>query len=299
MRHVDLQDPVGVHGARFCATYVEVEPGVELRILEWCPANDSLKPPVVFVPGWVSVVAGWAEVLEVLARDRRVVYIESREKRSAVTGSRLTSGSFAIPRLARDLEVACDRIGVDVPDSVFFGSSMGSNAILEALKGDRLCPRAAFLIGPNGEFHIPWWGVILIHLPAMSYHVLKHFVMWYLRKFRVNSNEDPDQMLRYERTLNAANPLRLKLSAQAVRGYSAWPRLETVSVPVGIAFADSDTLHGEGEAVRIADRLPRGEAIRCSTNTAMHRGEVVGVLDLFLVRIGVDGEDGAAPQEEA
>jgi hypothetical protein len=89
-------------------------------------------------------------------------------------------------------------------------------------------------------------------------------------------------MRRYERTLNAANPVRLKLSARAVRGYSIWPRLETVMIPVGIAYADTDTLHGEGEAMRIAKRLPRGQAIRCSTNTAMHRGEVVEVLDRFL-----------------
>ena len=54
-------------------------------------------------------------------------------------------------------------------------------------------------------------------------------------------------MARYRRTLRAAHPLRLKLSARAVLGYSLFPGLETVKAPVAIAYAESDTLHGGAE----------------------------------------------------
>ncbi len=84
------------------------------------------------------------------------------------------------------------------------------------------------------------------------------FVLWYLKHFRVNVREDPQQMVRYRRTLRAAHPQRLKLSAQAVLGYSLFPGLETVKAPVAIAYAASDTLHAGDDVRRIVELLPHG-----------------------------------------
>jgi hypothetical protein len=159
---------------------------------------------------------------------------------------------------------------------------MGSNAILEGLKGGRLAAKAAFLIGPNAEFHFPWWGRPLVHLPPWVYSAAKPFVLWYLRNFRVNSREDPEQMARYVRTIRAADPERIMLSARAVINYDAMPGLETVTVPVAVAFAASDTLHGENEVQRIVDAMPRGRAVSCPSNTYMHTAAVIADLDRFI-----------------
>jgi hypothetical protein len=161
---------------------------------------------------------------------------------------------------------------------------MGSNAILEALKGDRLGARAAFLIGPNVEFHFPWWGRPLVHLPPWVYAAAKPYVLWYLRTFRVNAREDPEQMARYVRTIRAADPERIMLSARAVINYDAMPGLETISAPVAIAFAASDTLHGESEVQQIVGAMPLGVAVSCPSNTYMHTAAVIEDLDLFLER---------------
>jgi pimeloyl-ACP methyl ester carboxylesterase len=142
--------------------------------------------------------------------------------------------------------------------------------------------RAAFLIGPNAIFRFPWWSPPILRLPSASYAVAKRFAIWYLRNFRVDAVREPDQMRRYERTLNAAEPLRLKLSARAVRGYSVWPGLESVAVPVAIAYAASDRLHGEAEARSIAASLPRGIAVECPSNTYMHCADVARELDEFI-----------------
>ena len=123
---------------------------------------------------------------------------------------------------------------------------MGSNAILEALKGDRFRAKAAFLVGPNIEFFFPAWGRVAARVvPAWLIERLKGFMIWYLRSFRVNEQSDPEQMARYVRTVRAADALRLKLSAQAVLDYTLLPGLETISTPVAVAYADSDTLHGK------------------------------------------------------
>ncbi len=278
-------DPIG-SGVAYTEQEFPVQQGVKVRVMEWRPKVDSGVPPIVFVAGWVSVIEGWRPLLEVLVPGRRLVYIETREKRSAEIAPRqLKVPNFTVARLAEDLCRISEGLGLDDCGAVWFGSSMGSNAIIEAFKGNRLPARGAFLVGPNAGFRVPWWSRPLLHLPAVAYHPAKRFVLWYIRRFRVNVEEDPEQMRRYVRTLNAADPVRLKLSARAVIDYSVWPGLESVGVPVAIAFAASDTLHGEDEARAIVDKLPLGRAVECPSNTYMHRADVAKELDEFIASL--------------
>lgn len=133
---------------------VEVEKGVRLTVYEWQPGTGA--KPLVFVAGWVSVIEGWRPLLEVLVRERPVYYMETREKRSAVfAGDDLRPTDFGIIRLGEDIIEVCRQLGIDPQRRVFFASSMGSNAVLEALKNERLEARGAFLVGPNAEFRFP------------------------------------------------------------------------------------------------------------------------------------------------
>jgi pimeloyl-ACP methyl ester carboxylesterase len=273
-------DPIS-SGVRFLHHRIEVEDGVTLTVFDWDPGTGA--EPLVFVAGWVSVIEGWRPLLEVLVREQPVVYIETREKRSAVIRrDRLRTESFAIPRLGRDVIEVCNQLEVDPARRVFFASSMGSNAVLEALKHDRLAGRGAFLIGPNAEFRFPAWGRALTYMPASIYHLARPFMVWYLERFRVNVRDDPEQMARYRRTLKAAHPVRLKLSARAVLGYSLLPDLDTVRTPVAIAYSSADTLHGAGATRRLVDALPHGEAVECPTNTYMHTAAVADDLTRFI-----------------
>lgn len=277
-------DPIAADGAGFSEDRVDVGEGVRLRCYRWQPQPENGASPVFFVAGWISLVTGWKALLQELVRTRPVVYLETREKRSAEIPPRLMhSSSFTIPRLADDVVRAAERLGLDNDRTVLFGSSMGSNAILEALKDSRYSARAAFLVGPNAEFYFPAWGKVAVRVvPAWLIERLKGFVIWYLRRFRVDSESDPEQMARYERTIGAADALRLKLSAQAVQGYSALPGLASITTPVAVAYADSDRLHDERDVRRMVDAMPRGTAIRCPSNTYMHDADVAHDLETFL-----------------
>jgi pimeloyl-ACP methyl ester carboxylesterase len=268
---------------------IEVEDGVRLAVRSWRPLHPTSEAPVFFVAGWVSLLSGWQPLLDVLVRSRPVHYLETREKQSAIIPGRLLRpASFTIPRLADDIIAVAEALGLNDGSAVLFGSSMGSNALLEALKGARLRARAAFLVGPNAGFRFPWWGRIAVRVvPAWLVERLKGFVIWYLRRFRVDSSSDPQQMARYVRTVRAADALRLKLSSVAVLGYSALPRLDTITVPVAIAYAPSDSLHDESEVRLIVDAMPRGTALECPSNTYMHTAAVAADLDRYLA--GLDG----------
>lgn len=283
------RDPLGGGHAQYDVGWREVGGGVELKVRRWRPAGPAAaRTPLLFVAGWVSVVEGWLPVLEQMTVRRPVVYVETREKPSARFAAPPRAEDFSIPRLAEDLRAVAAAEGLDDGRAVLFGSSMGSNAILEALKGGRLPARAAFVVGPNATFRVPWWGYGVIALPPAGYSLLLPALLWYLRRFRVNSHGDPEQMARYERTLRAADPRRLKYSARAVANVDTCPGLETVATPVAVAFAPSDTLHGADEVRELVGRIPSAEAIEFSTNTAMHSPAVVDRLEAWLKRQGVD-----------
>jgi len=277
-------NPISVPDVRFNERRLTVEEGVRLRLYEWRPENDGGADPILFVAGWISLVTGWVPLLEKLVRTRAVYYLETREKESAkISPDLMRPSSFSVSRLAEDLVEVSNQLDLDRDRMVLFGSSMGSNAILEALKGDRLKVKGAFVVGPNAEFHFPWWGRPLVHLPPWVYSAAKPFVLWYLRTFRVNVREDPEQMARYVRTVRAADPKRIMLSARAVIDYDAMPGLDTISSPVAVAYAANDTLHSPEEVQRIVDAIPQGVAVMCPSNTYMHTAEVATDLDRFLL----------------
>ena len=208
-------DPISVPGADYGEEYIEVDDRVHLRVLHWTPRPATAADPVVFVAGFVSSVHGWAEFLRAVTPPRPVWYIETREKGSARIERRVTAADFTIPRLAEDIIVASERLPIDRGRAILMGSSFGATAVLEALKHGRLVARAAFLLSPNTEYRAsrPLWSIT--YLPAAFYHPVKHFVIWYLRTFRVDAKREPEQMLRYEETLRTANPLRVKFAARA------------------------------------------------------------------------------------
>jgi hypothetical protein len=110
--------------------------------------------------------------------------------------------------------------------------------------------------------------------------------MWYLRNFRIDAQAEPEQILRYDRTLRSAHPLRLKLSARAILGYEVWQGLDTITSPVAIAYAASDTLHGENEVLGIVAAISHGTAVECPTNAYMHDAQIVDDIEKFIGALG-------------
>ncbi len=276
-------DPLKGTGGSFREHRVEVEDGVNLRAFEWSGQGRS-EAPLLLVAGWITIVDSWAPVLARLAQSRRVIYLESRDKPSArIRPDAMCRAGFRVERLGRDIAAVAAAVGLELEKTVLVGSSLGANAILEALKqGARI--RAAFLIGPNAEFSFPLWSRPLMRLPAAAYGSLVPFVLWYLRRYRLDVRTEPEQYERYRRTLEGADFARLKLSALALVGYRVIEGFENILDPVAVAFASSDRMHGEANARRLADALPHGLALPCPTNVFMHQPEVVGEIDRYVRR---------------
>ncbi len=279
------QDPIGLEGARYSERWLEVEPGVELLLRSWEPDAPELDWPVVFVPGWISLPHGWAHMLQGLARRQTVFYVETREKATARYGRPFTPADQTIERNALDLIEVSKQLPGDPSARVWMAASLGATILIPALASGELPARAAFCISPQAHFHYPWWVGPITYTPDWLYPPARDFILWYLRSFKVDTEREPEQMARYERTMNAAEPRRLKFSARSFGGYAVWPVLPDVSIPVGIAHASSDTLHASDDVKRVVAGLPRGVDVPCESNLYMHRADVIPDLDRFLAGI--------------
>ena len=79
--------------------------GVQLKCFDFIPQGyHSLNMPViVFIAGWISRVQGWADVLKFISGKYRTLYVETREKKSALLPYAPKHIDFSIERMSRDV----------------------------------------------------------------------------------------------------------------------------------------------------------------------------------------------------
>lgn len=289
---IEEADPLGLSPVDFSCEHVDGGAGARLRVLRWRAPSASGRP-LVFIPGWVSVIEGWRDLLRELVPRRPIVYLDTREKSTAILDRPRLDG-FRIRAMAVEVCTVLEQLGVDLRESVVSGSSLGASVLLEAMKSGRLRPHAAFLVGPTCHFDFPLIARPVVWLPAASYHLMKHVVLWYLRTFRVDVEREPEQIRRYEQTLLPADPKRMKLSAQAVAGYRVWGGLEAVQTPVGVAYATTDRLHKAHVIERLLRELPRATPVPCPSNKHMHSAALAPDLERFIAAVD-DGRAYAKP----
>lgn len=255
---------------------VEVSDGVKLHIIDFNPNSPRPIPTMLFVAGWISLIEGWKGFLQEITPRMRTLYLETREKISSILPQKKRV-EFTMERLRQDLcEVISQIISQNHP-FVMAGSSLGASAIIEYLiEPNGVLPECAILIGPNAEFRFPPIAkpiVITIH-PSM-YSLIKPVIKWYLRTFRIDVKNAPDQMRKYERTLDSADPYKLKANALALMKYSAWDRLNKINTPCLIIGAKTDTLHSAETLQRITKQIPHAEYLEMESNAATH-GNIAG-----------------------
>jgi pimeloyl-ACP methyl ester carboxylesterase len=259
--------------------HFEASSGFHLRVYSFYPKGGGTGSPVVFIPGWTSVMEGWAPLLSKWVEQREIHYIETREKRSAIAPKgRLKKEHMAMIRHAEDLSVVMKALDLG-EDVLWFGSSLGATVILHGMMDGLLHGRAAFLISPNSEFRFATWMVPITWLPWWFYAPIIRIFMPYL-KWRVKEKK---QFLRYRRTLLSAHLLRLKRSLQANRQYDLPDGLGKIDIPVAICVAESDTLHTGDDAHDTAAALPKGELLEIPSNQYAHEADVIADINAWEV----------------
>lgn len=257
---------------RFVEEMICVSDGVSLKVIDFQPDDDDPeKPVVVFVAGWISLISGWKGFLADLTRVCRTLYVETREKKSAL----LPAGKkvdFTIGRMAEDLrEIVARKIPSD-RRFYFSGSSLGATVVLDYMtKTENRQPKSALLISPICDFPFPPWLVFIIRfVPARLYTAVRPILKWYLKYIRLDRKNEPEQVAKYAGTIDAAEPVRLKANAYAIKDYSLWDKLTLVAAPTVIIGAETDTLHGIEILEKIVARIPSAKLVLMASNKETH-----------------------------
>ena len=70
-------------GTKFTEQMISVSDNVSLRVITFSPAKSTNLPTVLFIPGWISLMKGWKIVLKEMTKDFKIIYAETREKRTS------------------------------------------------------------------------------------------------------------------------------------------------------------------------------------------------------------------------
>ena len=268
-------------GSTCLEEWVAVSGGVSLRVLTWTPADEVAKTlsPVVFVPGWGSVFEGWRSLMAAWVAQRPVVYIESREKASAVFESpRSSRKDFTVEKFTQDLVDVIKFYSLG-PKVDFFSSSLGSTVLIDAMQQGIIEARSSIFVAPNQEFKMPFGQRMLLRAP------LPNFTLSWMVKFAVWTIErkvkEDGQRVRYRRTLLAQNAARMRSSARSLIHFSLSQDLSNIKVPCAVISAESDKLHGLDDVKSIVKRIPGAIMIEVPSNQYAHEAGLLVEIGAF------------------
>ena len=280
---MDLLSQFCTPGSTCKEEMVAVSPNVLLRVITFSPSQPGENPVLVFVPGLVSLMEGWREVLLEMTRDFTVYYIETREKiTSKVTGK----VDYSLEAIGQEIAALVSHFNLERRGYILFGSSLGATAILESCRFLEIDPLCLVLIGPNAVFRIPKFYRFIIRIfHPRFYLLLKPVAKWYLKTFRLDTEADYSQYEKYCQALDAADPWKLKKTAIAFSRYEVWDLLAEIDYPTLIVGASRDTLHEPENLEKMVSMMKNAAYLDLETNKLTHSSAMVREMRKYIAQL--------------
>ena len=260
-------------GTRVEEEMVPVSENVKLKLVHFYPQEKTSNPPVLFIAGWITLIEAWKDVLHEMTKDFEVHYVETREKMSSQVSGKV---NYGVEDIGKDIAALVAHFKFKPKNYILFGSSLGATAILDSTQHLPVEPLCLVLIGPNAVFRVPRFGkaIIFFFYPGF-YAILKPFIKWYLKNFRLDVEKDYAQYEKYCRNIDAADPWKLKKAAWLLAKYAVWDLLPKIEIPTLIAGASHDTLHEPENLKKIVSMMPKATYIDLETNKRTHQAVMV------------------------
>jgi pimeloyl-ACP methyl ester carboxylesterase len=276
--------------SRYCAQgstckeeMVPVSPNVSLRVITFSPSQQKENPAIVFVPGLVSLMMGWREVLLEMTKDFTVYYIETREK---ITSQVKGKVDYSLQAIGQEIAALVSHFNLESRGCILFGSSLGATAIFESTRFLEIDPLCLVLIGPNAVFRIPkFYRFIVRVFNPRFYLLLKPVVKWYLKTFRLDTESDYAQYEKYCQSLDAADPWKLKKAAIAFSRYEVWDLLAEIDFPTLIVGASRDTLHEPENLKKMVSMMKNAVYLDLETNKLTHSSGMVHEMRKYIAQL--------------
>ena len=264
---------------------IRVSNSVSLRVFVWEPVNQSSKVPILMVPGWGSVFEGWRPLVTEWVQNRKIIYVETREKASAIFDEKMNQKDFHIDSFTDDIREIIQSLNLD-GNYHLFSSSLGSTILIHGLQEGKISAKSSIFLAPNQNIRFPLWARLLIKLPLPKFTLkwLIKLAIWAVER----KVEEEGQKIRYRRTLLSQNYERIRFSARYLIGYSLPESLSNIEIPCAILTAESDKLHGTNDVEFISREIPNMKIIPIPSNQYAHQPEALDEIESFYSNMELD-----------
>jgi len=263
--------------------YCEMSDGTKVRILDFDLAEKPNKYTIFLIPGFVTVFLSWEILIEILSKEFRILYFESREKSSSIAPNRKVQRSTTIRKMAYDIKEVVEQLELNKQDYIILCSSTGGTILVEALSEKWLDPPGAIMVGPTIEYHLKFVVPFLITVfPVFMKNLGMPIFRWYMGKFHVDKKEHPKQYAKYNRAGEEANLRKIRKVLWELWRYKCWhmiPKVETKTLLVG---ASTDKVHSTEECIRTHELMPNSSYIDLGDNIAAHSQPLADALMDFI-----------------
>jgi len=263
--------------------YCEMSDGTKVKILDFDLAENPNKYTIFLIPGFTTVFLSWEILVEILSKEFRILYFESREKSSSIAPNRKVQRSTTLRKMAYDIKEVTEQLELDKQDYIILCSSAGGTILVEALSEKWLNPPGAIMVGPTMEYHIQFIAPFLITIvPDFMKNLFMPLFRWFLGKFHVDKKEHPKQYAKYARSGEEAILRKIRRVLREMYRYNCWhmpPKIETRTLIIG---ASTDKVHATEEAIRTHELIPNSSYIDLGDNIAAHTQPMADALKDFI-----------------
>ncbi|MCK5157770.1 MAG: alpha/beta hydrolase [Candidatus Heimdallarchaeota archaeon] len=263
--------------------YCEMSDGTKVKILDFDLAENPNKYTIFLIPGFTTVFLSWEILVEILSKEFRILYFESREKSSSIAPNRKVQRSTTLRKMAYDIKEVTEQLELDKQDYIILCSSAGGTILVEALSEKWLNPPGAIMVGPTMEYHIQFIAPFLITIvPDFMKNLFMPLFRWFLGKFHVDKKEHPKQYAKYARSGEEAILRKIRRVLREMYRYNCWhmpPKIETRTLIIG---ASTDKVHATEDAIRTHELIPNSSYIDLEDNIAAHTQPMADALKDFI-----------------
>jgi pimeloyl-ACP methyl ester carboxylesterase len=257
---------------------------VALHVVTFRPPAESVQGTVVLVGGLATVLDSLREIVYELSSDHIVHYLETREK----SGSLITGKvSYDVESMGEDTSVLIGKLGLEDNRYLLMGYSMGATVVAGCYRRLQSRPKGMILLEPTPVFHYPAWSIPLIrYLGLPLYRILIPLSKAYLRAFRINNREDAEMAVISFRSIDHAEPRKLRNVILSIAPYTVWDKLPLIACPVLIVGTSRDHLHVKEETERMVRMIPNCRYTDLETNKRSHSAEMGKVVRDYAASLG-------------
>ncbi len=260
--------------------WVPVE-GAEIRVLHCVPSHPVASRPIVFVPGWGVIPAGFQDFYQSVRGKAELYYVETREKGSSRIHGR--KPDMSPDRSARDIGAVLEALGLrGRRDFVLAGACWGSTLVLHGLREGVLDAPTILAADPMHTLWFPKW--LLRYVAPLAPSFLLGALRWLIVFALIGDMEERTQKGRDYAFARAADPWRWKRTAQAAKDLELFRALGAVRQEVFVLNGTNDKVHDQTHFPRIANEIPRGRFLYMPTDES-NRERCMGAAALEFAKV--------------